>query len=358
MNGNKVTALKNRDQAFLAIRALLGLTLFALFLAPLHAASNRWGEAQQYFQCALSFHEKNQLSNAQTLVNLALEREPNFQEAHLLQALIQYKRGAFSLADKSAQKAESTAARLPNDMSEHLRSEVAAYRTTAVVSSSAPFAWRVRGSSAALASLEPQVETLMARIANSMGMSAMPGKPIDAVLFGDHSAWDGWHVPGWMSSFDERDGVLRLSAQDPPATLESRDTRARHQLVHVLWRRNLEKSRAPLWFEEGVALYLGMPEKEKTVEDRIAACEALLRGESSLTADSRERALQLTHQRSLQRYQAFLESELAVLRLVKMKGPAVVPALLARFAKGEDFAAALQQEAGVTANLLLAPVPL
>lgn len=162
-------------------------------------------------------------------------------------------------------------------------------------------------------------------------LTAYPPKPITVVLYTSEQFRDITRMPAW--TVGAYDGRIRVPIKGALADIEDLDRVLSHEFVHavvaMLGGRNV-----PVWVNEGLAVAL-----EASDKDHVDAAFARVRTRP---------ALQLLHG-SFARLSdgdasvAYAVSAHAVKRMLDLRGPYAVVALMQDLARGSEFASAFQQ---------------
>lgn len=174
-----------------------------------------------------------------------------------------------------------------------------------------------------------RLETAYWRVGSAL--TAYPAKPISVVLYTTEQFRDITRLPSWTAA--AYDGRIRLPIRGALNQTDELDRVLSHEFVHavvaMLGGRNV-----PVWLNEGLAVALepGGVEEAEQVLARIASRPPLKSLHGSFTGLS-----------SADARAAYAFSAHAVQRMMQLRGPYAVVALLQDMARGAAFASAFQQ---------------
>jgi tetratricopeptide (TPR) repeat protein len=162
-------------------------------------------------------------------------------------------------------------------------------------------------------------------------LTAYPPKPITVVLYTSEQFRDITRSPAWSAGV--YDGRIRVPIKGAMADVDDLDRVLSHEFVHAVVAM-LGGRTVPVWLNEGLAVTLEVGNKDRVEDDFTRArsrppLQALHGGFGRLSAADA--------------YVAYAVSAHAVKRMMDLRGPYAVVALMQDLARGNEFAGAFQQ---------------
>jgi hypothetical protein len=271
--------------------------------------------------------------DAETWFEQALKLEPAYTSASEWLGELQYREGRVKEAISTY---EAAVKRAPHD-AEALARRLADWQKEAQLEGRF---YESRGAHFSVLFEGPADEALARRIVERLeaeywrvgaALNAYPPKPITVVLYTTEQFRDITRLPEWTAA--AYDGRIHVPIRGALARPEELDRVLSHEFVHavvaMLGGRNV-----PVWLNEGLAVVFepgGKEDGERTLT-RIATRPPLLKLHGSFASLS-----------SADARVAYAFSAHAVQRMLDVRGPYAIIALLQDLARGAEFASAFQQ---------------
>ena len=271
-------------------------------------------------------------ADAETLFEQALKLDPAYTSASEWLGELQYREGRVKEAISTY---EAALKRAPHE--ETLERRLADWQKEAQLQGRF---YESRGAHFSVLFEGPADEALARRIVERLeaeywrigaALNAYPAKPITVVLYTTEQFRDITRLPEWSAA--AYDGRIHVPIRGALARPEELDRVLSHEFVHavvaMLGGRNV-----PVWLNEGLAVVFepGGKEDGERVLTRVATRPPLLKLHGSFanlsSADARV---------------AYAFSAHAVQRMLDVRGPYAIIALLQDLARGAEFASAFQQ---------------
>jgi tetratricopeptide (TPR) repeat protein len=330
----------------------------AFYLFPFslcYAAAAHTQEAVQWLYKAVDAYDRQDYGAAKTSLAAALEEQPNFAEAYLLKALLQYHDGELEQANASLERALQLNPRLPDKMRQRLEQQAHAIESGLTHQDFSHFRLEFNGAAErdkaweAVKSLDDAYNDLGSRF------SLFPPARITVIIFTSEEFWEAWNAPLWLGGFfDKRDGRIRVRIDSTPGGQPEYNRRLRHEFTHAFIHQ-LYPQELPLWFQEGIAQFYAYADSTDSYwkENRLEDLEKAMKGAPWLTLNRLETIISKKNVAPGYIYLAYLESEALVLSIAKERGESWIPSVVERLRQRASFDAAFQQVVGLSAGEML-----
>jgi tetratricopeptide (TPR) repeat protein len=322
---------------------------FFLFPQALPAPVNRLAEAKQILSKAVEAYDREDFGAAKTGVSLALEAEPNFAEAHILRALLQYRDGKMEEAEASLKRALDLNPRLPDQVRERLEKEAHQIEGALTYQDFSHFRLQFHGGERRDKAWEA-VKHLDA-VYNYMGsrFGVFPPDRIPVIIFTSEEFWEAWSAPFWLGGFfDMRDGKIRVRLDEPPGGEQEMIRRLRHEFTHAFFYQLYPKE-LPLWFQEGIAEFYAYanPTNSFWKEIRLEELRKETKGAPWLEMAKIQDVIEKKNVAPGYIYLAYLESAALALYIGKERGDSWIPSVVQRLRAGKTFDQAFLDVVGI-----------
>jgi tetratricopeptide (TPR) repeat protein len=266
--------------------------------------------------------------SARASLERALAIAPNFADASRLLGEIHYRNGR--LLDAIAVY-EAALTHTPHpDIEQKLRQwqSDARVRAGSYATPGAHFTVRFQGPADDMLARRAvdMLEAAYWRIGGALG--AYPGDPIAVFLYTEEQFRDVTRSPAWAAA--TYDGTIRVPVRGALASADDLERLLAHEFVHALIA-GVAGRNVPQWLNEGLAVHFESVSADEGGDDRTVRVPlARLEGDFGELSPAEARS-------------AYLRSTAAVRRMLRLRGPSAVIALLQDLGRGAPFASAFVQ---------------
>ena len=281
--------------------------------------------------------------------NLALDAEPNFAEAYILKALLQYHDGDTEAAQASLKRASELNPHLGDDMRKHLEEQAHTIEQGLTSQDFSHFHLEFHGATERDKAWDSV--KYLDEVYNDLGsrFGVFPSSSIPVIIFNTQEFWEAWNAPSWLGGFfDRTDGKIRVRIDSPPGGDDEMKRRLRHEFTHA-YIYQLYPHELPMWFQEGTAQFYAYanPSDAFWKDTRLEELRKITRGAPWMSMDDVQTAIAKKNVSPGLLYLAYLESESLALYIGKERGESWVPALVTELPKGKSFDDAFKDSRGI-----------
>ncbi len=341
--------------SFLALQGVLGV-------------SPSWADADlqksfQLFREANAALDRKEIGTAETLLDQALDLEPNFSEAYYLKGIIEYKTGQTTRGQEFIERAQQLNPMLSVEIRQALQKRAMAIENNLTTEDFEHFRLEFHGA-------ERREEAWTAvqylnEAYNDLGsaLGQYPSGRIPVIILTSSQFQNVWRAPTWEAGFfSSLDGRIRIRLESPSGTEDDYRRRLRHELTHA-YLHGIYGGTLPRWFNEGVAeFYAYSSSSDMQWKDvLLEKIERKLRHIQWLTIAQMYEVNRNNRAVSAGWVQlAYLEGQALVLYTAKERGDSFIPSIITRLPPASSseldsqaFDAAFEEVVGLTPDAML-----